>query len=81
MTANAHAQQPQGTARLPGADEAYEVRLATRIPRPLDQRLRLLAVLSRKPITQVLTELLARALPTAEELAEQMHRRSGTDER
>lgn len=56
------------------------MRLATWIPQPLDQRLRVLAALSGKPITHVLAELLARGLPTADELAAQLQRKGSTDE-
>jgi len=47
----------------------YDTRLATRIPGELDRRLRLLAVLSRRPLAHVLADLLSRQLPTEAELA------------
>ena len=51
---------------------ACTARLATRIPAQLDTRLRLLAAISRRPLQDVLAELLARALPSAAELAQQI---------
>ena len=51
---------------------AYDTLLATRIPRELDERLRALVFLSRRPLQHVLSDLLARALPTSAELAEQL---------
>jgi hypothetical protein len=51
---------------------SYDTRLATRIPGELDRRLRLLAVLSRRPLAHVLADLLARQLPTEAELAERL---------
>lgn len=63
------------------APEAYEVRLACRIPRSIDQRLRLLAAMRRRSIARVLAEVLAAALPTADQLAEQLHQGGAHDER
>lgn len=48
------------------------VRLATWIPKPLDQRLRVLAGLRRQTIATALAELLAAALPSADDLAAQV---------
>jgi hypothetical protein len=44
-------------------------RLATQIAAPVDRRLRMLVLLERKPLGEVLTLLLDRHLPPAEELA------------
>jgi len=49
------------------------VRLATWIPEPLDRRLRVLAATSRRSVAAVLADLLASALPSAEELANEVH--------
>jgi hypothetical protein len=59
---------------------AYDTRLATRIPRELDERLRALAFLSRRPLQHVLSDLLARALPTSAELAEQLSKIGSADD-
>jgi hypothetical protein len=80
MTPNTGTQQPGSAARPPGA-VAYDTRLATRIPRAVDQRLRLFAVLVRKPLAHVLSDVLAQALPTDAELAARLGQRgSGADE-
>jgi hypothetical protein len=70
---SATAQQPDSAAHPPGAT-AYDTRLATRIPRAVDQRLRLFAVLVRKPLAHVLSDVLAAALPTCS-FAEEPHAR------
>lgn len=72
MTANAPEQLSHGAASDTGVTEPYLVRLVTKIPEPLDRRLRVLAAMSGRSVTAVLAELLARSLPTAEELADQM---------
>ena len=59
---------------------AYDTRLATRIPRAISDRLRLTAVLARRPLAHVLSDVLAVALPTSDELASQL-REAGTDEK
>ena len=69
MTADARRQHSHGAASVPEAARPAHVRLVTQLPQPLDQRLRLLAALSRKSVTAVLAEILHRGLPTAEELA------------
>jgi hypothetical protein len=74
MPSNTEAQQPHGAGQPPGAT-AYDTRLATRIPRAVDQRLRLFAVLVRKPLAHVLSDVLAAALPTDAELAAQLQQR------
>jgi hypothetical protein len=51
---------------------AYDTRFATRIPRAVDQRLRLFAVLVRRPLAHVLSDVLSQALPTDAELAAQL---------
>ena len=45
------------------------VRLTTEITTPVNRRLRVLAALKRQSLSHVLTELLDKALPPAEELA------------
>lgn len=57
---------------------ALTARLATRIDPKVDERLRLLAHLRRKRMGHVLTELLDGALPSADELTEQI-RNGGAD--
>lgn len=68
MTPNTEAQQPRAAGQPKGVT-TYDTRLATRIPRAIDQRLRLFAVLVRKPLAHVLSDVLADALPTDAELA------------
>lgn len=60
--------EPQAAVR-DGRTVSYDTRLATRIPGELDRRLRLLAVLTRRPLAHVLADLLSRQLPTEAELA------------
>ena len=48
---------------------AYDVPLATRITSTVDRRLRMLALARSQPLSHVLTGLLDKALPSAEELA------------
>ncbi len=78
MSTNTEAQQPAGAGLPPGAT-AYDTRLATRIPRTIDRRLRLFAVLVRKPLAHVLSDVLAAALPTDAELAAQLQQRGERD--
>jgi hypothetical protein len=46
----------------------YDCRIATRITRDVDRRLRLAALAVRRPLSAVLTDTLDKALPSAEEL-------------
>jgi hypothetical protein len=46
----------------------YDRRIATRITRDADTRLRLAALVSRRPLSAVLSDLIARALPPADEI-------------
>ena len=78
MASNTEAQQPRGAGRPPGV-MAYDTRLATRIPRAVDQRLRLLAVLVRKPLAHVLSDVLSEALPTDAELAARLQQAGERD--
>lgn len=48
---------------------AYDVALATRVTASVDRRLRMLALVRRQPLNSVLTGLLDKALPSADELA------------
>jgi hypothetical protein len=48
---------------------SYDVPLATKITTSVDRRLRMLALLQRQPLNSVLTGLLDKALPSADELA------------
>jgi hypothetical protein len=80
MTPNAQAQHPRGAAPPPGAEPPCDTRLATRIPHAVDQRLRLFAVLRRRPLARVLSDVLGGALPTAEELARQLQQWGGSDD-
>jgi hypothetical protein len=59
----------------------YTTRLATRITEDVDARLRLAALLQRLPLCHVLTGLLDRALPAADELAGQLARKGAGNER
>jgi hypothetical protein len=74
MSPNTEAQQSR-RADPAGPTVSYDTRLATRIPRAVDQRLRLFAVLVRKPLAHVLSDVLSRALPTDAELAAQLQQR------
>jgi hypothetical protein len=47
----------------------YDHRIATRITGDANARLRLAAVLQRRPLSAVLTDAISRALPTTDELA------------
>lgn len=81
MSPNTEAQQSR-RADPPASAAAYDTRLATRIPRAIDRRLRLFAVLARKPLAHVLSDVLAQGLPTDAELAAQLQQRgSGANER
>ena len=51
---------------------ACDVRLATTISEPVDLRLRMLALIQRKSLRDVLSEQLDRVLPSADELAGQL---------
>lgn len=46
-----------------------DVRLDARLPRTVDRRLRMLAILEEQPLSRVLSRLLDAALPPADELA------------
>lgn len=59
---------------------AYNVTLATRITANVDRRLRMLVVLQRQPLNSVLTGLLDKALPSADELAALLRDDQGADE-
>lgn len=48
---------------------SYDVPLGTRITSSVDRRLRMLVLLQRQPLSSVLTSLLDKALPSADELA------------
>jgi hypothetical protein len=65
--------EPQA-AVYDGRPTAYDTRLATRIPGELDRRLRLLAVLTRRPLAHVLADVLSSQLPTEAELAARLQR-------
>jgi hypothetical protein len=59
--------------------DRYTARLATRITEDVDHRLRLAALLHRLPLCHVLTGLLNRSLPAADELAGQLARKDAGD--
>jgi hypothetical protein len=50
----------------------YDRRIATRITRDADNRLRLASLVLRRPLSAVLTDALDKALPSADELAERL---------
>lgn len=50
----------------------YDTRLATWISAGVDHRLRLLALLKRQRLSQLITDLLDQALPPVDELAAQL---------
>ena len=47
----------------------YDRRIATRISRDADSRLRLASAVQRRPLSAVLSDAIRSALPTADELA------------
>ena len=47
----------------------YDRRIATRISRDADNRLRLASAVQRRPLSAVLSDAIRSALPTADELA------------
>jgi hypothetical protein len=65
MTAEPEFKPP---SERPGTE--YTERLVTRIPPAIGKRLRLLAVLRRRPLQHVLAEALDKVLPTDAQLAE-----------
>jgi hypothetical protein len=56
----------------------YDRRIATRITRDADTRLRLAALVSRRPLSAVLSDLIARALPPADEIVSALRDAPGT---
>lgn len=54
--------------------KTYSVRLGTRITRSVDARLRQFALLRRRRLSHVLDDVLDSALPTAEDLTQQLAR-------
>ena len=50
----------------------YDRRIATRITSGADNRLRLAALVTRRHLSELLTDALEKALPSADELAEQL---------
>lgn len=58
---------------------SYGVRLITTTTAAVDQRLRLLALITRQPVSRVLTTALDQALPSAAELTAQLKGTSTDD--
>jgi hypothetical protein len=58
---------------------AYNVTLGARITANVDRRLRMLALIQRQPLNSVLTGLLDKALPSADELAGLLRDGQGAD--
>ena len=58
---------------------AYDARLATRTTADVAKRLRILATLRGLPLCHLLTELLDKALPSADKLAGQLQNGHGDD--
>lgn len=56
---------------------AYDVKLGTRITDPVNRRLRMLALVEGRALSHVLTALLDRHLPSADELASLLGNNSG----
>jgi hypothetical protein len=54
-----------------------DVRLATRITSDADRRLRMLALAERKPLSRLLSDLIDRAVPPADELARRLRDPAG----
>ena len=50
----------------------YDRRIATRITSAADNRLRLAALVMRRPLSELLTDALDKALPSADDLAAQL---------
>lgn len=59
---------------------SYDVTLATRITASVDRRLRMLVLLRRQPLNSVLTSLLDKSLPSADELAAMLRDGQPADE-
>jgi hypothetical protein len=59
---------------------AYNVPLGARITANVDRRLRMLALVKRQPLNSVLTGLLDKALPSADELAALLRDGQSADE-
>lgn len=59
--------------------DRYTARLGTRVTEDVSARLRFAAVLERLPLSHLLTGLLDRSLPSAEELAAQVARKGAGD--
>ncbi len=57
----------------------YTVRLVTRVRRDIDARLRLLAAVRRQPVAHVLCDVLAGALPSADDLADEIRKGRAAD--
>ena len=51
---------------------AYDRRIATRISRDADNRLRLAALVVRRPLSAVLSDTIIQVFPTADELAQRL---------
>ena len=66
-------------AAEPKPASQYDTRLVANIPGEIATRLRLLATLQRRPANHVLTELLARELPTSGQLASQLQQMSESE--
>jgi hypothetical protein len=60
------------TGKRGGLMARYDRRIATRITRDADNRLRLAALAFRRPLSALLTEVIDQALPTADELTERL---------
>jgi hypothetical protein len=56
-----------------------DVRLATTIPAAIDRRLRMQAIIQRRHLNDVLASLLDQALPSAADLAAQLHETPTTE--
>lgn len=58
---------------------AYDVALSTMITAPVSLRLKTLALLENRPLTQLVDDLLDRALPSTKELGSRLSRADGSD--
>ena len=57
----------------------YTVRLVTRVRQDIDDRLRLLAAVRRQKLAHVLSDVLASALPSADDLADEIRKGRSDD--
>ena len=58
----------------------YDRRIATRITSAADARLRLASLVTRRPLSAVLTDAIEQMFPSADELAKRLHDMTAPEE-